>query len=124
MRQIVKYKCNNVLCNNILLHIVLLYNTICTDDNGNIKIDVNFIDETLCLSQQQMAELFKTSRTNIVERIRNIYDEGELDKNSTCRYFRQVRKEGNRNVSRNIPFYNLDMINSLGYKFNQNIDIF
>ena len=50
-----------------------------------------------------MAELFKRSRTNIVEHIGNIYDEGELDRNSTCRDFRQVRKEGNRNVSRNIP---------------------
>ena len=86
-----------------------------TAADGNTKIDVNFIDETVWLSQQQMAELFKTSRTNIVEHIGNIYDEGELDKNSTCRDFRQVRKEGNRNVSRDIPFYNLDMIISLGY---------
>jgi toxin-antitoxin system, toxin component, fic family len=51
-----------------------------TADDGNTKIDVNFIDETVWLSQQQMAELFKTSRTNIVEHIGNIYDEGELDK--------------------------------------------
>lgn len=57
-------------------------------------LDVNFIDETVWLSQPQMAELFKTSRTNIVEHIGNIYDEGELDKNSTCRKSRQVRKEG------------------------------
>ena len=60
---------------------------ICTTDNGNTKIDVNFIDETVWLSQQQMAELFKTSRTNIVEHIGNIYEEGELDRNSTCRKF-------------------------------------
>ncbi len=90
-------------------------------DNGNTKIDVNFIDETVWLSQQQMAELFKTSRTNIVEHIGNIYDEGELDKDSTCRNFRQVRKEGNRNVSRDIPFYNLDMIISLGYRVKSKI---
>lgn len=92
-----------------------------TTDNGNTKIDVNFIDETVWLSQQQMAELFKTSRTNIVEHIRNIYDEGELDKNSTCRNFRQVRKEGTRNVARDIPFYNLDMIISLGYRVKSKI---
>lgn len=92
-----------------------------TSDNGDTKIDVNFIDETVWLSQQQMAELFKTSRSNIVEHIGNIYDEGELDKNSTCRDFRQVRKEGNRNVSRNIPFYNLDMIISLGYRVKSKI---
>ena len=90
-------------------------------DDGNTRIDVNFIDETVWLSQQQMAELFKTSRTNIVEHIGNIYDEGELDKNSTCRDFRQVRKEGNRNVSRDIPFYNLDMIISLGYRIKSKI---
>ena len=92
-----------------------------TADDGNTKIDVNFIDETVWLSQPQMAELFKTSRTNIVEHIGNIYDEGELDKNSTCRDFRQVRKEGNRNVSRDIPFYNLDMIISLGYRVKSKI---
>lgn len=92
-----------------------------TADDGNTKIDVNFIDETVWLSQQQMAELFKTSRTNVVEHIGNIYDEGELDKNSTCRNFRQVRKEGNRNVSRDIPFYNLDMIISLGYRIKSKI---
>lgn len=93
-----------------------------TADDGNTKIEVNFIDDTVWLSQQQMAELFKTSRTNIVEHIGNIYDEGELDKNSTCRDFRQVRKEGNRNVSRNIPFYNLDMIISLVYRVKQKIE--
>mgnify|MGYP000923539307 FL=1 len=92
-----------------------------TADDGNTKIDVNFIDETVWLSQQQMVELFKTSRTNIVEHIGNIYEEGELDKKSTCRDFRQVRKEGNRNVSRDIPFYNLDMIISLGYRIKSQI---
>ncbi|MEG1301851.1 MAG: RhuM family protein, partial [Erysipelotrichaceae bacterium] len=57
-----------------------------------------------------------TSRTNVVEHIKHIYDEGELDENSTCRNFRQVRKEGNREVAREMPFYNLDMIISLGYR--------
>ena len=81
-----------------------------TADNGNTKIDVNSIDETVWLSKQQMAELFKTSRTNIVEHIGNIYNEGELDRNSTCRDFRQLRKEGSRNVSRNIPLNEIKAI--------------
>lgn len=64
----------------------------------------------------QMAELFSTSRTNIVEHIGHIYDENELDAESTCRKFRQVQIEGSRKVNRQIPFYNLDMILSLGYR--------
>ena len=90
-------------------------------DDGTTKIDVKLENETVWLSQQQMALLFKTSRTNIVEHINNIYSEGELDKISTCQNFRQVRKEGNREVSREIPFYNLDMIISLGYRIKSKI---
>ena len=63
-----------------------------------------------------MSELLQTSRTNVVEHIKHIYEEGELDEISTCRNFRQVRKEGNREVTRQIPHYNLDMIISLGYR--------
>lgn len=83
---------------------------------GNMKIDVRFVDETVWLTQQQMAELFQSSRTNIVEHIQHIYEEGELDEASTCRNFRQVRMEGSRQVTREIPHYNLDMIISLGYR--------
>jgi len=86
------------------------------NDDGSMKIDVTLEDNTVWLSQQQMAELFQTSRTNVVEHIKNIYNEGELDENATCRNFRQVRMEGNREVTRNIPYYNLDMIISLGYR--------
>ena len=85
-------------------------------EDGKTKINVRFVDETVWLSQQQMVELFKTSRTNIVEHIAHIYEEGELDEISTCRKFRQVRQEGSRTVSRELPFYNLDMIISLGYR--------
>ena len=91
---------------------ILIYQS----ENGVTKIDVTFKDETVWLSQQQMAELFQTSRTNVVEHIKHIYEEGELDEESTCRKFRQVRKEGSREVSRELPFYNLDMIISLGYR--------
>lgn len=90
-------------------------------EDGKTKIDVKIENDTVWLSQQQMAELFDTSRTNIIEHINNIYFEEELDKNSTCQKFRQVRKEGNRNVSREIPFYNLDMIISLGYRIKSKV---
>lgn len=67
-------------------------------EDGKTKIGVKLEEETVWLSQQQMAELFNTSRSNIIEHINNIYAEEELSKNSTCQNFRQVRKEGNRNV--------------------------
>ena len=85
-------------------------------EDGFTKVECRFVDETVWLTQQQMAELFHTSRSNIVEHIGHIYEEGELDEASTCRKFRQVRTEGNRQVSREIPHYNLDMIISLGYR--------
>ena len=68
-----------------------------------------------------MAELFSTSRTNIIEHINNIYAEEELDKNSTCQNFRQVRKKRNRIVNREISYYNLNMIISLGYRIKPKI---
>ena len=85
-------------------------------EDGNTRIDVKFTGETVWLSQQQMAELYQSSRSNVIEHIQHIYDDGELDEESTCRKFRQVRQEGNRQVAREIPFYNLDMIISLGYR--------
>lgn len=91
---------------------IVIYQT----EDGDTKIDVRFVDETVWLTQQQMAELFQSSRTNIVEHIQHIYEEGELDEVSTCRKFRQVRTEGTRQVTREIPYYNLDMIISLGYR--------
>ncbi|MBR6464130.1 MAG: virulence RhuM family protein [Verrucomicrobia bacterium] len=91
---------------------VIIYQT----EDGLTKLDVRMEDETVWLTQQQMAELFQTSRTNVVDHIKNIYEEGELDENSTCRKFRQVRMEGSRQVTRELPFYNLDMIISLGYR--------
>ncbi len=96
---------------------ILIYQS----ENGMTKIDVTFMDETVWLSQQQMAELFQTSRTNVVEHIKHIYEEGELDELSTCRKIRQVRQEGNREVSRELPHYNLDMIISLGYRIKSRI---
>ena len=85
-------------------------------EDGNIRLDVRLEEKTVWLTQQQMAELYGSSRTNVVEHIKHIYEEGELQENATCRNFRQVRKEGNREVTREIPYYNLDMIISLGYR--------
>ena len=88
---------------------------------NDIAINVRLEDENVWLTQQQMAELFQTSRTNVVEHIKHIYEEGELDINSTCRNFRQVQIEGNRNVTRELPSYNLDLIISLGYRIRSRI---
>ena len=93
-------------------------NEILLFENQDVKLEVNMKDDSVWLTQGQMAELFNTSRTNIIEHISNIYSDEELDKNSACQDFRQVRKEGKRTVTRTIPFYNLDMIISVGYRVN------
>ncbi|MDR2926033.1 MAG: virulence RhuM family protein [Azoarcus sp.] len=87
-----------------------------TDEN--VSVNVRFEDETVWLTQQQIAELFDTARTSIVEHIQHIYEESELLPEATCREFRQVRMEGSRQVSRNLPHYDLDMIISVGYRVN------
>jgi hypothetical protein len=88
---------------------------------NDITINVKFEGENVWLTQQQMAELFQTSRTNVVEHIKHIYEEGELEANPTCRNFRQVQIEGNRSVERELSFYNLDLIISLGYRIKSRI---
>ncbi len=85
-------------------------------EDGSTKIDVRFVDETVWLTQAQMADLLQSSRTNIVEHIQHICEEGELEQSSTSRKFRQVRTEGNRQVAREAPYCNLDRIISLGYR--------
>lgn len=98
------------------MEVKVIKNEIVLFENQDVKLEVNMKDETVWLSQQQMALLFNSSRTNIIEHINNIYSEEELDKVSTCQNFRQVQKEGKRNIARNIPFYNLGMIISVGYR--------
>lgn len=85
-------------------------------DDGDAKIDVRFVDETVWLSQAQLCELYQTSKSNISEHIKNIFEEGELDESSTVRNFRTVQIEGTREVTRSVAHYNLDMIISLGYR--------
>lgn len=85
-------------------------------EDGSAELEVLLEADTVWLSQQQIADLFQSSRTNIVEHIQNVYSEGELDEAATCRKFRQVRSEGSRQVVRELPFYNLDLIISVGYR--------
>jgi len=84
--------------------------------DGNIKIDVRLDEETVWLTQEQMATLFGKGRSTVTEHIANVFEEGELEQNRTCRKFRQVRQEGNREVEREIDHYNLDVIISVGYR--------
>ncbi|MBR0182263.1 MAG: virulence protein RhuM/Fic/DOC family protein [Bacteroidaceae bacterium] len=93
---------------------IVIYQT----EDGQTQIDVRLENDTVWLTQQQMVQLFKSSRTNILEHIQHIYEVEELDKISTCRNFRQVQKEGNRMVNRTKTMYNLDMIISVGYRVN------
>ncbi|MEY2828763.1 MAG: hypothetical protein RIQ33_621 [Bacteroidota bacterium] len=84
--------------------------------DGNIKIDVRLEEETVWLTIEQMATLFGKGRSTIAEHVANVYEEGELEQNPTCRKFRQVRNEGTREVERGIDHYNLDVIISVGYR--------
>lgn len=96
---------------------IVIYQT----DDGTTKIDVKLEDETVWLSQQQMADLYDTTKQNISLHIKNIFDEEELDINSTVKEFLTVQKEGNRKVERKVKYYNLDMILSLGYRIKSKV---
>ena len=91
---------------------IVIYKT----QDGLTKINVKFEDETVWLTQAQLVELYQTSKSNISEHIKHIFEEGELSQESTVRNFRTVQIEGNREVSREQVYYNLDMIISLGYR--------
>ena len=89
-----------------------------SSQDGSIQLNVKLENDTVWLTQSQMAELFGVDRTSIVRHIRNIYKSEELDQNSTCAKNAQVRTEGHRSILREIPYYNLDMIISVGYRVN------
>ena len=78
-----------------------------------IRLEVRIEDETVWLTQAQMAELFQRTPQNITIHIRNAYHEGEIEKAGTCKDYLQVQKEGTRHVNRTIEFYNLDMVLSV-----------
>ncbi len=89
-----------------------------TDTNGEVKVEVFIQDETLWLTQKTMGNLFGTAKSTISEHLKNIFQSGELQREATVRIFRTVQKEGNRQVTRNLEFYNLDAIIAVGYRVN------
>ncbi len=93
---------------------IIIYQT----EDGQTQIDVRLENETVWLTQAQMAELFETDRTSIVRHINNIYRVDELDRVATCAKIAQVQTEGKRQVTRTVPYFNLDMIISVGYRVN------
>ena len=93
---------------------IIIYQT----EDGQTQVDVRMENETVWLTQAQMAELFQTDRTSIVRHINNIYKVEELERESTCAKIAQVQMEGHRTVTRQIPYFNLDMIISVGYRVN------
>ena len=93
---------------------IIIYQT----SDGQTQLDVRLENETVWLTQAQMAELFQTDRTSIVRHINNIYKSEELDPKSTCAKIAQVQTEGKRQVTRLIPYFDLDMIISVGYRVN------
>ena len=93
---------------------ILFYQT----EDGLTKINVKIQDETVWLTQQQLVELYQSSKSNVSEHIKHIFEEGELDKESVVRKFRTTASDGK---NYNITYYNLDMIISLGYRIKSSI---
>jgi len=93
---------------------IILY----TDPTGHIRVEVYFEEETFWLSQRRMAELFDKDVRTINEHLKNIFETGELEPGATIRKFRIVQKEGGREVSREVEFYNLDAVIAVGYRVN------
>ena len=98
---------------------IILYQT----EDGQTQLEVQLQNDTVWLTVEQMAELFQKNRTTIQRHIKNIYDEGELDTERTCAFFAQVQKEGKREVKRNISWFNLDMIISVGYRVHSHMGV-
>jgi hypothetical protein len=92
----------------------LLYTT----PNGKVKVEVFLRDENIWLTQAKIAELFNVERSVVTKHLQNIFQEGELDKDSTCAKIAQVQIEGKRQVTRGVEYYNLDAILSVGYRVN------
>ena len=91
---------------------ILLYQT----PDGESRIEVRLQDETVWLSLDQMAELFQRNKSTISRHIKNVFEEGELQPEATVAFFATVQAEGKRKVERDIAYYNLDMIISVGYR--------
>jgi len=96
---------------------IIIYKT----ETGETKIDVRFENETVWLTQNALADLFQTTKQNISQHIKNIFEEKELSETSTVKKFFTVQKEGNREIKREIDYYNLDLIISVGYRIKSSI---
>lgn len=95
-------------------HNFMLYQT----PNGEVSLKVLLNEETIWLTQKMMAELFQTTPQNITIHLKNIFDQGELKEEATCKDFLQVQQEGERTVNRKSKYYNLDAVISVGYRVN------
>lgn len=93
------------------------------NEKGDTKIDVFFAEETIWMTQRSMAELYQTTPQNITVHIKNIYADGELSEDATCKNYLQVQNEGSREVRRERKYYSLDMILAVGYRVRSNVGI-
>lgn len=93
------------------------------NEKGDTKVDVYFTEDTIWMTQRSMCELYQVAKSSISEHIRNILEDGELDEVATVRKFRTVQAEGGRRVSRELDYYNLDMILAVGYRVRSNVGI-
>ena len=91
---------------------IIIYNT----EDGKAKINLQYDDGTVWLSQLEIAELFQTTKQNVSKHVKAIFLEGELEESATVNYKLTVQKEGNRKISRQLAYYNLDMILAIGYR--------
>ena len=96
---------------------IVIYKT----SNNQIDVDIDYKNDTVWLNVEKISDLFEKDRTTIQRHIKNIYKEGELEQDSTCAFFAQVQKEGARKVTRQIPYYNLDVILAVGYRVSSKI---
>jgi hypothetical protein len=92
-----------------------------TAEDGRTRVDARFSDETIWLTQAQIVDLFQTSKANVSEHIRHVFEDGELSPVSTVRDFRTVRSEGAREVTRTMTYYNLDVVIAVGYRIRSRV---
>ena len=91
---------------------IILYQT----EDGKSRIEVTLCNDTVWLTADLMAELFQRNKSTISRHIKNVFEDGELNPDSTVAFFATVQNEGDRTVERNLAYYNLDMIISVGYR--------
>lgn len=98
---------------------IILYQT----EDGKSRIEVTLCNDTVWLTADQMAELFQRNKSTIPRHIKNVFEDGELNPDSTVAFFATVQNEGDRTVERNLAYYNLDMIISVGYRVKSHRDV-